>query len=135
MRLASKDFVRAVVTDPAIWPHLAEDSHDPANYQPADTVYFRHEDFGFMQFDKTGTHWYQVHIAMKRGATGVAAFVRGCMAEMRQRGAKRFMAMIAASNRSAIVLAYRCGYTWVGRLDGALLKQGKLVDMVILEAT
>lgn len=132
--MTTHDFVRSIVTHPDVWPHLAEDINRPEDYQPSDTNYYRHGDAGYMQFDKVGAHWYQVHIAMLRGAKGVREFVLDSMADMRAKGARRFMAMIAATNRSAIILAYRCGYRFVGKLDGVLLKQGKPTDMIILEA-
>lgn len=133
--IASPEFVRRVVTDPGIWPFLAEDCDRPEDFATDPGAhYFQHGEHGYMEFRQAGAHWYQVHIAMLRGATGVREFVLRCMAEMRAMGAKRFTAMIAATNRSAIILAYRCGYRLEGRLKGVLLKQGRDTDLIILGA-
>lgn len=131
---ASPDFVRQIVTDPAIWPFLAEDGERPEDFQASGAHYYRHGDWGFMEFRQLGVHWYQVHIAMLRGATGVPAFVLDCMAVMREKGARRFTAIIPEPNRSAVILAYRCGYALEGRMKGVLLLQGEHRDMIILGA-
>lgn len=131
---ATKEFVRSIVTHPDIWPTLAEDSDSPDMFEPSDARYFQHEDFGYIEFRMAGHHWAQVHIAMLRGAVGVAQFVKESMQEMRSDGVKRFTAMIPKTNRSAILLAYRTGFHHLGRIDGALLKGGKMIDLEIMGA-
>ncbi|MNZ46199.1 hypothetical protein D3C78_638750 [compost metagenome] len=129
------DFVRAVVTDPEVWPHLAEDIYSPDDYQPdPEAVYFRHLDHGMMEFRIASPHWCQVHIAMRRHSSGVKKFVAECMAEMRSRGYKRFTAFIPETNRSALILAYRCGYRHEGRMRGVFLKNGQYIDLIVMGA-
>lgn len=133
--IASHEFVRAIITDPGVWTHVCEDYNVPADYRPdPDAIYFQHGEWGFMEFRVASPHWAQVHIAMRRGASGVREFVFEAMATMRARGIKRFTAFIPETNRAPAILAYRCGYTLDGRIRGAFLKNGKLVDLLVMGA-
>lgn len=135
MITATHDFVRAVVTDPEVWPHLAEDGDHPGDFEPCPSShYFRHGDWGFVEFRPCGARWYQAHIAMRRGATGVREFSLACLAHMRCLGALAFTGFIPASNRAALINAQRCGFVEEGRMRGVYLKHGQLVDMVVMGA-
>lgn len=131
---ASKEFVHSIVTNHQVWPWLAEDCDKPSDYWPPDADYFRHGDQGYMEFRRAAHHWCQIHIGMLRGAKGVPEFVRECMDVMRADGVKRFTGMISAKNRAAIVLAYRCGFRYLGTLPGVLLKDGEPTDMIVMGA-
>ena len=133
MTPATHEFVRQVVLE--LWPYLSEDGDLPEDFEPcAASHYFRHGDFGFVEFRPCGARWYQAHIAMRRGATGVREFGLACLEHMRGLGAAAFTGFIPESNRAALLNARRCGFTEEGRMRGVYLKNGQLVDMVVMGA-
>ncbi len=133
--IASPDFVTSIISHPEVWPHLSEDGDDPAEFEPADAIYFRYGDFGFVEFRACGRHWYQAHIAMLRGTPRVQSFARLCMEIMRRdHGALAFTGFIPATNRAALINALRCGFSEEGRMKNVFLKNGQLVDMVVMGA-
>ncbi|PRW06442.1 hypothetical protein CSB95_0498 [Pseudomonas aeruginosa] len=52
----------------------------------------------------------------------------------RDHGALAFTGFIPATNRAALINALRCGFSEEGRMKNVFLKNGQLVDMVVMGA-
>lgn len=74
----------------------------------------------------------EVHIAMKKGATGVHVFTERALDEMRRRGARKFLAPIGDWNKAALRLARQCGFVEEGRVSGAWTRNGVPHAMVLM---
>jgi hypothetical protein len=130
---AQPDFVVSVMRDPRVWEWVCEDGVRPEqfDYRHGD-VYFRHADFGFITFRRTTMNMQEVHIAMKKGATGVHVFTERALDEMRRRGARKFLAPIGDWNKAALRLARQCGFVEEGRVSGAWTRNGVPHAMVLM---
>jgi hypothetical protein len=134
LREADPLFVTQIMRDPRVWEWVREDgkSVDQFSHNPADT-YFQFEDLGFVMYRRVVGAMYEVHIAMRRGSRALAAFVLEALAEMRLRGAQRFIAPIGDWNRAAVQLARKCGFVEIARKENCR-RDGGLYQTVYMES-
>ena len=132
-RLAPES-VRAVVTDPKVWPWVSEDGFHPDDYTPDPNGVYLKAGNGFMSFKPWTRGWWDVHIAMPRKSGRPDAEVLDCLRWMRENaGAVGFVARIPGENIAAYKLATRVGFMLAGRIRGCVTRGGVEMDMYILE--
>lgn len=119
--------------DPRVWAAVAEDGVRPEQFQhQPGATYFELHGAGFVMFRRITVGMQEIHVAMLKGARGVEAFVRACLAEMRARGARKFLAPIGDWNLAALRLARRCGFQEEGRIAAAYRRGGVPRDMIMM---
>lgn len=145
MILRSRDWraIKALVCDPAIFPHVTDDFYKtPESWQPTeseDVIYLLAKDqaglFGFGIFLPLTWTCYQAHIGfMPRsyGASAIVSFKEMLEWMWRNTTARRIVGEICSDNRRAIQFAVRAGFEKYGVNVKSKLKGGVLVDQVCL---
>lgn len=131
---ADPDFITQIMRHPRVWEWVREDGLDSSDfsYDPAH-IYFAYQDKGFVMYRKIKDGLYDVHAAILRGGRGIVAFGLETLAEMRTRGATRFIAPISDWNKAAVRYARACGFTEVARIPNAL-RDGVMHETIYLES-
>ena len=131
------DWLRAIVTHPKVWPWVSEDGYEPSKYEPqfSTSVYLKTSEAGFLSFKPVTRCCCEVHICMLPKVRDALEQARRALAWMAERGIKRFMAKIPSVNKHAIRLARQCGFIECGRLHSVCARGGKMVDLIVMEAS
>ncbi|WP_024873159.1 GNAT family N-acetyltransferase [Tolumonas lignilytica] len=129
-------WIRSVICHPRNWPRLAEDTTNQEAFQPnPNSIYFKHEHYGFVEARHVLSRTCELHICMLPGATGVTEF--GCLVleYLSSKGIKSVFSSIPSDNRAAIAYAKRVGMTETGRIKKSMLRRGEMIDLVIMGKT
>lgn len=133
MKEADPDFVTRVMRDPRVWRWVCEDGIRPEQFSwTSSATFFQFEDKGFIMFRRITQRMAEFHIAMLEGARGFDVFIANCLAEMRSRGVRKFIAPIGEWNVAAIRLARRWGWKQEGRIEGAYMRNGMPRAMIFM---
>lgn len=134
--------IRAVVTHPAVWPHVSDDyapqasAWTPAMHPSLWYVVVREgeDTLGLWMFEARGACW-EVHTCLlpiawgdrgKRAAREMAAWL------WKNTTCRRLITNVPAYNRLALRFAQRAGMTEFGRNERSFLKHGELHDQILL---
>lgn len=135
LQYATPEFITFVMENPRVHAAMAEDGQPRQYHVKPWTVAFQYLNKGVLLLRQVS--WggmFEVHIAMIKGDPGLAAWVGECLAAMRAAGAKKFRAEVAGWNKPCLRLARKCGFSEEGRLKAALVRGGRMHDLVILGA-
>ena len=135
------ELVRAILTDPAIYPHIGDDfAPAPEAFEPLSDsrvwwVVARDcgEILGLFLFIPQSRVCWECHVSMlpAAGRHAIAAG-RAVIPWIReQTGCRRLVASIAETNPRAIRYAQACGFRVMGRNEKSFFKNGKLQDQVL----
>lgn len=143
--LKTKDWplIREVMTDPAIYPHIADDFSPPRDgFEPfkEDAIWYvkvldDKELLGIFMFHPDNAICWQVHTCLLPHAWGARAklagrgVVRWIFANSQ---CQRIVTVVPAGNRLALKFAGECGMELYGCNPGSFMKDGKLVDQILL---
>lgn len=141
----SRDYqaIRALVTDPAIFPFVSDDFvPTPAEWSPIENeqlVYLLASDdegyFGFAAFFPENWICWRAHLGFlprSYGAVAASAFQQMLAWMWQNTSARRLKGEIAQENRKAIQFAVNAGFEVYGVNRASLLKGGELRDQVAL---
>jgi RimJ/RimL family protein N-acetyltransferase len=141
----SKDYaaIRALATDPAIYPHIADDYHpNPDKWRPVESDFVIHllarNDqglFGFGIFQPRTWACYEAHFGFlprSYGEVSLKAFKEMLAWMWKHTTAARIVGEIDVENRRAIAFALRAGCERYGYNPKSYLKGGRLRDRVCL---
>jgi RimJ/RimL family protein N-acetyltransferase len=130
------------MTHPRLWDAGADDFAPAAEHfevRVADGIrYVRVDDaarlLGIFIFVEQNRICWEIHFRVLPIAWGSRArdALRGAVEWAYQNGARRIVTSIPPSNRLAIRFAERCGFAEYGRNPNAVLKGGRLIDLVLL---
>lgn len=124
--------IYALATHPDIWPHISEDGQDPRDFEPnRGNLYFLFGSNGYLEARKATGLTYDLHISMLPHTPDVQSFGMACLDALASRGAEKFIAQIAGSNRAARNLVNRCGFVQEGQIKNYFLRGGRKEDLVI----
>ena len=136
-------FVRAILTDPRIWPHVGDDFSGPRDtFQPNSDpriwwVRASNGDvhLGLFMFLPRSTVLWEEHVSMLPSAWGPKALKAGREVIpwlWEHTTCRRLIGEIPASNTLAIRYAEACGFERYGVNPRAFMKKGVLEDLVLL---
>lgn len=132
MKSATADFVKLVATHERNWLWLAEDGQEAEEFEAnPSSIYIDHDGMGYIELRKVSKHMYDIHIAMLPGATRVKEFVFECLDFAKYLGAKKINGVMAEDNKAARILAKKCGFKFEGKIKKALMRKGKMQDILV----
>lgn len=145
MIFRSRDWraIKALVCDPAIFPHVSDDFYKtPESWQPTqseDVIYLLAKDsvglFGFGIFLPLTWACYQAHMGFlprSYGAQAIASFKEMLTWMWANSKARRLVGEIGSDNRRAIQFAVRAGFEKYGVNQKSRLRGGEMRDQVCL---
>ena len=134
-------YVREVMTHPAIWPHVSDDTGDRDTYAPPDheSIYWLvpvdAAPLGVFLVHPHSAVCWEVHTALLPQARGgkadeaaqaLIAWVFG------NTSCQKLITHVPAYNRRALAFAKRAGLVEEGRVTRSFLRRGSLIDQYLL---
>jgi len=142
-RSTDYDLVRAILTQPSIYPQIADDlSPAAADYRPleSDAIWYAvvwddNELLGlWMLVPQNGICW-EIHTALLPHARGPRAYKAAALMQQwvwRNTPCRRLITNVPADNRPAYLFAVAAGMEFYGRNEASFLKNGNLIDQACL---
>lgn len=133
-RTVDVGYISSIAKHPRVWPWISEDQDSPDHYMPETdrTVYLKVEG-GYLSFRPFTRACWEVHICMLPKSKDVKEKVLACLEWMARRGVSRFLAKIPSENWHVVALAKSCGFNNVGVIRESWLRNGRLIDTVLME--
>ena len=134
-------YVRGVITHPAIWPHVADDTCDRDQYVPTDddSIYWLMPvdgvPLGVFMVHPHSAVCFEVHTALLPHAWGGSANKAACALiewVFSRTGCRKLITHVPAYNRRALAFAKRAGMVEEGNNRKSFLRDGVLMDQYLL---
>lgn len=140
-RTHDMDYVRSVITHPAIWPHVSDDTCDRERYAPfeGDGAYWLiptdGAPLGVFFVHSHSSVCFEVHTALLPHARGRAAHEAGKALiswVFANTSCRKLITHVPDVNRLALAFARRAGMVQEGINRKSFLRNGALIDQVLL---
>lgn len=146
MRTYDPDYIKRVMTDRRVWPHISDDfAPHPSEFEPVmdNGIFYlapEHDGqrVGVFMYHPHSFILYEVHtciLPLYRGAPAVKAARDGLEWMVQHTPAQKIITHVPASNNLALRFALRVGLIPEGTNRASYMKRGELIDQHLLGIT